>query len=380
VDPSFSKAVNMSGEREAMEKSRLDVIKCEKEIEEIKRSLKSLSSGSAIQPTNHLKISILKKSQDVAHEETDGEPETYKVLLSSPIEERILTKLHDPLDVNADGSYAEFNEIETSNALLTIEVYSGGKKVGTSADHDLQPICKELASGEKKAIEFAIVAEKSGLDEEAVVVEKDEEPAIEENNDTTAADDEKTEEEDESEVIHSTVSRSDSDVEEFQDAVEDDKEGNVEAEASGAKTNEPEPATPQQDVVQLPICTLSVQLEYTPSLDDQRDTLYERLNEVSKRKVAAIESLRKNATAVSRSRAAAQTGSVPDRAVKAGFLNKAKNATVPPPFWKRWYEKTIGPKSMLWVVGPVAKNYIIFAGVSVLIHYRGDLLALPPPV
>ncbi|EJK54474.1 hypothetical protein THAOC_25894 [Thalassiosira oceanica] len=74
----------MSGEREAMEKSRLDVIKCEKEIEEIKRSLKSLSSGSAIQPTNHLKISILKKSQDVAHEETDGEPETYKVLLSSP--------------------------------------------------------------------------------------------------------------------------------------------------------------------------------------------------------------------------------------------------------------------------------------------------------
>lgn len=180
-----------------------------------------------------------------------------------------------------------------------------------------------------------------------------------------------------------------SDVEEFQDAVEDDKEGNVEeadvdAEASGAKPDEPEPATPPQDIIQLPICTLSVQLEYTPSLDDERDALYERLNEVSKRKVAAIESLRKHATAVSRARAAAEAGTVTasdkDRAVKAGFLNKAKIATVPPPFWKRWYEKTIGPKSMLWIVGPIAKNYIMFIGVSVLIHYKGDLLALPPPV
>ena len=361
-----------------MEKSRLEVIKCEKEIEEIKRGLKSLSSGSAIEPTNHLKISILKKSQDAAGDETDGEPaETYKVLLSSPIEERILTKLHDPLDVNADGSYAEFNGIETSNALLTIEVYSGGKKLGTSADHDLQPICKELASGDKKTIEFAIVGEKSGSEEKAAVVEKDEQPAIEENNDTGSAD-EKTNEEDKSEAIRSTLSGSDSD--EFQDAVEDDKEVNVDAEDS--REIEPEPATqPQaQDAIQLPICTLSVQLEYTPSLDDQRDTLYEKLNEVSKRKVAAIESLRKNATAASRARAAAETGTAPDRAVKAGFLNKTKAPSVPPPFWKRWYEKTIGPKSMLWVVGPVAKNYIIFGCVSVLIHYKGDLLALPPPV
>ena len=371
----------------AMEKSRQEVIKCEKEIDEIKRGLKSLSSGSAIQPTNQLKISILKKSQDTANEETDGEPETYKVLLSSPIEERVLTKLHDPLDVNADGSVAEFDGIESSNALLTIEVYSGGKKLGTSADHDLQPICKELAHGEKTTVEFAIVGEKSGLEEEAVVEEKDEE-AVEENNDTTALADGKSEGEDKGEVFHSTVSRSDSDVEEFQDAVEDDKEGNVEAdveaEASGAKLDEPEPATPPQDIIQLPICTLSVQLEYTPSLDDERDALYERLNEVSKRKVAAIESLRKHATAVSRARAAAEAGTVTasdkDRAVKAGFLNKAKITTVPPPFWKRWYEKTIGPKSMLWIVGPIAKNYIMFIGVSVLIHYKGDLLALPPPV
>ena len=35
---------------------------------------------------------------------------------------------------------------------------------------------------------------------------------------------------------------------------------------------------------------------------------------------------------------------------------------------------------MLWVVGPVAKNYVIFLGVGLFIHWKGDLLALPPPV
>jgi hypothetical protein len=35
---------------------------------------------------------------------------------------------------------------------------------------------------------------------------------------------------------------------------------------------------------------------------------------------------------------------------------------------------------MLWVVGPVAMNYVLFAGASLFLHYKGDLLALPPPV
>ena len=101
--------------------------------------------------------------------------------------------------------------------------------------------------------------------------------------------------------------------------------------------------------------------------------------------MAAIESLRKNAGLVNRAKASEAdsikggelTKSNP--AVKSGFLNKSKTEKTTP-FYKRWYDKTIGPKSMLWVVGPIAKNYIIFVGISLFIHYKGDLLALPPPV
>jgi len=146
--------------------------------------------------------------------------------------------------------------------------------------------------------------------------------------------------------------------------------------------------------IQVPLYTVVIQLEYTPSPEERRDALYEKLNEVSKRKVAAIESLRKSAGIASRARGSADgvstttggdTGSKASPAVKSGFLNKSKGGGEKPavavvPFWKRWYENTLGPQSMLWVLGPVAKNYIIFVGVSLFIHYRGDLLALPPPV
>jgi hypothetical protein len=119
--------------------------------------------------------------------------------------------------------------------------------------------------------------------------------------------------------------------------------------------------------------------------------LYDKLNEVSKRKVAAIESLRKSAGIVSRARAAEEEaeGIVVKNggpAVKSGFLNRSKanddSKSLPssPTFMKRWYDKTIGPKSMLWVIGPIATNYVLFVGVTLFLHYKGDLLALPPPV
>lgn len=135
----------------------------------------------------------------------------------------------------------------------------------------------------------------------------------------------------------------------------------------------------------LPLYTLTIRLEYTPSPDDKRDALYDALNEVSKRKVAAIDSLRRSAVVANRAKAAeAPTGGGgKSPAVKSGFLNKSKapeEVEKPPPFWKRWYGKTIGPQSMMWVVGPIAKNYVLFVGVSLFIHFKGDLLALPPVV
>lgn len=169
----------------------------------------------------------------------------------------------------------------------------------------------------------------------------------------------------------------------------DEKEDKTEKSAAKDDTEETNPPAAQDESktteLQLPIYILTIQLEYTPSPDDKRDALYDKLNEVSKRKVAAIESLRKTAGFVSRAKAAEapsnSSGGDKRPAIKSGFLNKSKaSEEKPPPFWKRWYGKTIGVNSMLWVVGPVAKNYILFVGVSLFIHYKGDLLALPPPV
>lgn len=145
-------------------------------------------------------------------------------------------------------------------------------------------------------------------------------------------------------------------------------------------------------VILLPLCTLTLQLTYYPSSNEKRDALYDKLNEVSKRKVAAIESLRKSAGIVSRARAAEEEaeGIIVKKggpAVKSGFLNRSKaggedSKSLPssPTFMKRWYDKTVGPKSMLWVIGPIATNYVLFVGVTLFLHYKGDLLALPPPV
>jgi hypothetical protein len=67
--------------------------------------------------------------------------------------------------------------------------------------------------------------------------------------------------------------------------------------------------------------TLTLQLTYYPSSDEKRDALYNKLNEVSKRKVAAIESLRKSAGIVSCARAAEEEA---EGAVKSGFLNRPR--------------------------------------------------------
>ena len=324
----------------------MKVMECEKEIQSIKSALKSLTSGggSAEPSTNSLQVSVHKISASGGEDSTA--PGTFKVHLSSPIEERTITQLFDPLDPN-EGGVVTFEQLETSNALLTIEAFSNNSgddvlvKVGTSAAHDLLPLCQDIdVNGEKitSTVEIAIVSESS-------------------------------------EESSGKASLENKESDEWEDAVDEEKN------EDGGATKESASQSPTKDTkLQLPLCTLSVQLEYTPSENDKRDSLYEKLNEVSKRKAAAIEKLRQSAAAVNRAKMAESDEGKGGNAVKAGFLNKSKPEAKAVPVWKRWYEKTIGPQSMLWVVSPIAKNYIIFIGCSVFFHYKGDLLALPPPV
>jgi hypothetical protein len=72
-------------------------------------------------------------------------------------------------------------------------------------------------------------------------------------------------------------------------------------------------------------------------------------------------------------------------AVRSGFLNKPRASDVPA--GKRWwsrvrasYDRYLGPRSLARQVFPVARNYVTFAVAVYLMHYRGQLLALPAPV
>lgn len=123
------------------------------------------------------------------------------------------------------------------------------------------------------------------------------------------------------------------------------------------------------------VCTVTLRITYKPSQKDQREVLYEKLSYASQKKAAAVEELRQVALASSRQ----LTESSDKRpAVRSGFLNKKE----PKPASKlqAWYDKNLGPNSLLRQMLPVAKNYIIFFGAVVFFHYQGQQFALPPPV
>jgi len=386
------------------------VMECEEEIKLTKNALRSRTSGtnSAESSLNRLQVSV--HSMVAAEGRDCGDPDvaptTFKIHLSSPIEESTITQLYDPLDTTADGSLAKFESIEIANALLTVELYSNddgtspSKLLGHSAPHDLLPLCQDMElwkqGGEKKTkrVEIVLVAAK-GIDESVVPTEE----SLVKETDETETHSEGAFEDAVSEEMEEGSERQELTKEEGAPEKDEDVQEESSTKAGDVEESIKQPADVQEEKktpeLQLPIYTLSVQLEYTPSPEDKRDALYDTLNEVSKRKVAAIESLRKNAAIVNRAKAAeggnnsskngSGAGANKSPAVKSGFLNKSssKNSSSEgkhPPFWKRWYAKTLGPQSMLWVVGPIAKNYVLFAGVSLFIHYKGDLLALPPPV
>jgi len=145
-------------------------------------------------------------------------------------------------------------------------------------------------------------------------------------------------------------------------------------------------------VAPKPFCTVTLRIEYTPSKKDQQEKLYELLNQASKRKALAIERLRKSAAAVSRGSSTlskeeegeeVDVGTGPSRAVQPGFLNKkkrprSKGATSN--VFVNWYNRILGPQSVLALVFPIAKNYCLFFGAVAFVHWKGDLLALPAPI
>jgi len=135
-----------------------------------------------------------------------------------------------------------------------------------------------------------------------------------------------------------------------------------------------------------PVCTAVFRVEYEPSTADQKQELYELKSRSTSRREMAIEKLRSCAAALNRikssttklSDGASKDTTSKTPAVKSGFLNKKEKKQ--PFILARWYEKTIGPDSLLRQLFPIFKNYILFFGAVALMHFQGQQLALPPPV
>jgi hypothetical protein len=130
-------------------------------------------------------------------------------------------------------------------------------------------------------------------------------------------------------------------------------------------------------LVTTTVCTISLKLTYRPSPKDQREELYEILNKATQRKAKALEKLKQMAAATARSQGPSSAAADKKPAMQSGFLNKPKKQVH---FLVQWYNKHLGPTSIVRAVLPIAKNYIIFFGAVGFFHFKGQMLALPPPV
>jgi len=124
-----------------------------------------------------------------------------------------------------------------------------------------------------------------------------------------------------------------------------------------------------------PVCTATIRVTFEPSAADRRAQLYDKLGVATKKKGAVVDKLRQASHA---NRQVATRAAPPSPAVKAGFLNKAKQEPGPSrlQIWTERFNRYLGPESFLRKV----KNYFIFVGVVGFFHFKGHVLALPPPV
>ena len=272
----------------------------------------------------------------------EGLPEAAKPIvhlqLSSPIEEGTLSHIFDPLnnDPAPEGSIVTFRGVETTMATLLVSARDADIPLGSSTPHDVAPICSidpmEVKDQYVTELPVAIVSEFSSVEPLATA--------------------------------------------ESAEGTKGDDSGEDTAEAPAEATAEPI----------VPICTVTLKITYKPSPKDQREELYEILNKASQRKATALEHLRNISMTLTRA-GAGESGSSPSGrgivakpSVKPGFLNKKqKEATK----LQKLYNHTIGPNSLLRKgvgLAIVARNYLIFFGAVTLFHFKGQMLALPPPV
>jgi hypothetical protein len=160
-------------------------------------------------------------------------------------------------------------------------------------------------------------------------------------------------------------------------------------------------ATATSDVNTEALCTVTMNVKYVPSYKDIREELCDCIGKIATQKAIAREELRKASLIVhelsSSSNTVTKNNNPKPSAVKSGFLQKDKSTTTgsnsdgtattgtssgdATQQWytttMEWYNRTM---TNTIIIVPVIKNYIFFIAFTVVTHYYGHQLAIPPPV
>lgn len=340
--------------KQAMEAARLKVVDSEKEIQKIKLLIKNMQQSTDTS-SNQLKLSV----SDLKGLTEAESKINFFFQLSAPVEEKNLDKFYDAK--NDNDTTINFESVDIDIATLSVRLFDDVVQLGTSEALDVSQWCSFDAmeygdnknESKAKEIEVEIIPEykasspsSGGSSDDVVVVENKEQT--------------------------------------------DDDNSTDDVDAKTKKEEITEVSTPTKNDANIPLCSITLRVEYRPSQTDVLDELYTLLNQASKTKSSAIEELRKRAMDISRS--TDNTASTPadlstpeevsltsSAAVKSGFLNKSKKKNSDG-FFTKWYQKTIGPKSTFRLMMPIFQNHCLFFGVVALMHFKGNFLEIPAPV
>ena len=283
-----------------------------------------------------------------------------------------------------------FYDVETSNATFELSVMDKDIPLGSSAIHDIKALCQPdfLKDGNTKSIsslDIAIVPSNEPIaftTVEPVVQNSD---TSSENIDNASFDLVTEDDETVNKIEESSIVTESGDKVEFNNE-KSDKICHDGTEAI-KEVSEKETSTERANcpTLQIPTCVVTLKVEYSASVKDMKEKLYDLLNEASKRKSRAIDDLRKSAATLSRVKNENNSDSKDSGSttiVKSGFLEKKSKVAMrkETTLLARFYQKYLGTSSVIQKVFPIAKNYLLFfRGVAVM-HFYGQNLALPPPV
>lgn len=330
------------------------------------------SEGSSSSNVTEIDVAIVPDDSNDQAVKKDETPETTATTTEAKETTEVTEEKETDTTESSPDAVKEENEEENTNIVDDSDRLSSVKdkikaleyKTATETNTEVDAEAKD----EDESEESAVVVEKTEGEEAEAETETETPSTTETPSESEPVKEEKEEEEESIELV----------------------EADETTEEKVAETTTTTTDAPDASIV-IPICVVKFRMEYTPSIEDKKQALYEKLNEASRRRALAIENLRKavtlkpsasNAvtTSTGTTAAAASKSKNPKPAVKPGFLNKSSKAKKKVNPFFAFYQKNFGPTSMLRkAIIPIAKNYVIFFGACIFMHFRGQELALPPP-